>query len=128
MSFQSPLGRALGQGSAKSGADHWLAQRLTAIGLVPLGLWFAIAMAACGHHGDHQQIVAWVAEPLNAILLILLVMTLVYHSMLGVQVIIEDYVHGALEALSLIASKFVHIILAVTGIYSVIVTSLGAGQ
>jgi len=128
MSFQSPLGKALGPGSAKSGADHWLSQRLTAVALVPLGLWFVIAVATFEHHGNYQQVAAWVAEPLNAILLILLVVALVYHSMLGVQVIIEDYVHGALEALSLIASKFVHVILAVAGIYSVVVTSLGVGQ
>jgi succinate dehydrogenase / fumarate reductase membrane anchor subunit len=70
----------------------------------------------------------WVAEPMNAILLILLVVTLVYHSMLGLQVIIEDYVHGALATLSLIAVKFVHVILVVAGLYSIVVTSLGAGQ
>ena len=127
MSFQSPLGKVLGHGSAKAGADHWLVQRLTAIGLVPLGLWFVFSVASL-QHGNYGSIAAWVAEPLNAILLILLVVTLVYHAMLGVQVIIEDYVHGALGTLALIVSRFVHAILAVAGIYSVVVTSLGAGQ
>ena len=127
MRFQSPLGKALGQGSAKAGADHWLAQRLTAISLVPLGLWFVFSVASLPH-GSYELVTAWVAEPLNAILLILLIVTLVYHSLLGVQVIIEDYVHGAYGFLALITVKFVHVILAVAGIYSVVVISLGAGQ
>ena len=127
MRLESPLGRALGHGSAKAGADHWIAQRLTAISLVPLGLWFAFSMVSL-QHGSYQLVAAWVAEPLNAILLILLVVTLVYHSLLGLQVIIEDYVHGALGTLSLIAAKFVHVILSVAGLYSIVVTSLGAGQ
>ncbi len=127
MGLQSPLGKALGHGSAKAGTDHWLAQRLTAIGLIPLGLWFAFAVAPL-QHGSYELVVAWVAEPLNAIMLILLVIAFVYHSMLGLQVIIEDYVHGALGYLSLIAVRFVHVVLAVAGIYSVVATSLGAGQ
>lgn len=127
MRLESPLGRALGHGSAKAGADHWIAQRLTAIGLVPLGLWFAFSMTSL-QHGRYELVAAWVAEPLNAIGLILLVVTLVYHSMLGLQVIIEDYVHGALGTLSLIVVKFVHVILAVAGIYAIVVTSLGTGQ
>jgi succinate dehydrogenase / fumarate reductase membrane anchor subunit len=127
MRLESPLGRALGHGSAKAGADHWLAQRLTAVGLVPLGLWFAFSMASL-QHGSYELVADWVAEPMNAILLILLVVTLVYHSMLGLQVIIEDYVHGALATLSLIVVKFVHVILVAAGLYSIVVTSLGAGQ
>jgi len=128
MTFQSPLGKALGRGSAKTGADHWLAQRLTAISLVPLGLWFAFAMATFDQHGNYESVRAWVAEPLNGILLILLVISLVYHSMLGIQVIVEDYVHGGMKVLTSIAVRFVHVILALAGIYSVVVISLGAGQ
>lgn len=127
MSFQSPLGKALGHGSAKAGADHWLAQRVTAIGLVPLGLWFAFAVATLPH-GSYELVTAWVAEPLNAILLILLVITLVYHSMLGLQVVVEDYVHGAAGIAALLLLKFAHVILAVAGLYSIIVISLGTGR
>ena len=125
MSFQSPLGKALGRGSAKTGAGHWLAQRLTAIGLVPLGLWFTFAMVSLPH-GSYELVMAWVAEPVNSILLILLVISLVYHSMLGIQVIAEDYVHGAVAVLTSVTVKFVHIILAVAGIYSVVVVSRSA--
>jgi len=127
MSFQSPLSKALGRGSAKTGANHWLAQRLTAISLVPLGLWFAFAMISLPH-GSYELVMAWVAEPLNSILLILLVISLVYHSMLGIQGIVEDYVHGAAGVLTLVVVRFVHIILAVAGVYSIIVVSLGAGR
>ncbi len=127
MSFQSPLGKALGSGAAKTGADHWLAQRMTAIGLVLLGLWFVVALVSL-QVGDYQAVVDWVARPMNAVLLILLVFAVIYHSLLGIQVIIEDYVHGALGVATLIAVRFIHIALAVAGIYSVVSISLGAGQ
>ncbi len=127
MSLETPLGKALGHGSARAGTEHWLAQRLTAIALIPLGLWFVFALVPL-QHGDHNAIANWVAEPLNAVLLILLVIALVYHSMLGLQVIVEDYVHGALGHTALITVKFVHIILAVAGIYAVVVTALGVGR
>lgn len=128
MRLQSPLSKVLGHGSARTGTGHWLAQRLTAIGLVPLGLWFIFSLVSFHEYGSYELVVRWVTEPLNAILLILLVIALVYHSLLGLQVIIEDYVHGALGYLSLIAAKFVHIFLAVAGIYAIVATNLGAGQ
>ena len=127
MSLQSPLNKALGQGSAKTGLDHWLAQRSTAIAIIPLGLWFIVSMVTLRHE-SYEQVTAWVAEPLHAIGLILLVIALVYHSMIGLQVIVEDYVKGGLGYLTSIALQFVHITLAVAGIYSVVVISLGAGQ
>ena len=123
--MQSPLNRVLGLGSAKEGTGHWSAQRLTAIGLVPLGLWFTIAVLGLPH-GNYQQLIAWIAEPANSILLILLVLTLVYHSALGLQVVIEDYVHGSLMVVVMVAVKFLHVLLAVAGIYAVIAVSVGA--
>ena len=125
MSLQSPLNKVLGLGSAKSGTEHWWAQRLTAVGLVPLTLWFAFSMLGLSH-GQYELIVAWVAEPLNSILLILLLATLVYHSSLGLQVVIEDYVHGAAKIAVLIIMKFVHVALIAAGIFSVIVVAAGA--
>ena len=127
MTLQSPLNRVLGLGSAKEGSGHWWAQRLTAVGLVPLTLWFGLSLLGLPH-GNYELITAWVAEPTHAILLILLVITLIYHSMLGVQVVIEDYVHlPAMKVGALIAMQFLHIILAVGGIYAVIVVSVGVG-
>ena len=127
MSLQAPLARVLGLGSAKQGAGHWWAQRLTAIALVPLTLWFAISVMTMAH-GNYEMVSAWVSEPLHAIGMILLVLTMVHHSNLGLQVVIEDYVHGATGIVTLIIVKFVHVALAVAGVYAVIVISVGAVQ
>lgn len=125
MSLQSPLNRVLGLGSAKEGTGHWTMQRLTALGMVPLGLWFAFA-AVNLPHGNYELVVAWIAEPANSILLILLVLTLVYHSSLGLQVVIEDYVHGPAMIIVMVLMKFLHVLLAVAGVYAVIMVSVGA--
>ena len=125
MSLQSPMKKVLGLGSARQGSGHWWAQRLTAIALVPLTIWFAISLLGM-QHGDYASVVAWIADPLHVILLILLVITLVYHSSLGLQVVIEDYVHGATGIAVRIVVQFLHVILAVAGIYAVLVVSVGA--
>ncbi|MDJ0928418.1 MAG: succinate dehydrogenase, hydrophobic membrane anchor protein [Gammaproteobacteria bacterium] len=127
MSLQTPLRRVLGLGSAKEGSGHWWAQRLTAVALVPLGLWFVFAALGL-EHGQHEIVRAWIAEPANSILLILLVITLLYHSYLGLQVVIEDYVHGALKIATLVIVQFLHVLLAVGGIYAVISTTAGGGS
>ena len=127
MSLQSPLNKVLGLGSARQGSGHWWAQRLTAVGLVPLTLWFAFALTGLPY-GNYDEVANFIAEPLNSILLILLVITLVYHSSLGVQVVIEDYVHGPAKVVMLIASQFGHVILVVSGVYSIVVVSMGAGR
>lgn len=125
MALQSPLGRALGLGSAKSGYHHWWAQRLTAVALVPLGLWFVFSLLGLSSM-DYWAVAAWVGEPLHAVLLLLLLVSLLYHSSLGVQVVIEDYVHhGPAKVVALVAVRFAHIFLAVAGLYAVIVLSVG---
>lgn len=127
MDLRSPLGRALGRGSAKSGFEHWWGQRLSAAALVLLGLWFAFSLAGMGA-ADHATVAAWIAAAPHAILLILLVMVLLYHSYLGVTVVIEDYVHGpGALVLSLVLARFVHVALAVAGVYAIVKLSLGAG-
>jgi succinate dehydrogenase / fumarate reductase membrane anchor subunit len=125
MSLQSPLNKVLGLGSAKEGTGHWWAQRLTAIGLVPLTIWFAIELLSLPH-GNYEMVAAWIGQPLNSILLVLLVVSLIYHSNLGLQVVIEDYVHGAAKLVVLVAVQLVNVVLAVAGIYAVIVVSVGA--
>lgn len=127
MSLQAPLARVLGLGSAKEGTGHWWAQRLSAVGLVPLTLWFIFSIVGMPH-GNYEMVTAWIAEPINAIGLILLVLTLVYHSDLGLQVVIEDYMHGAAGVVTLIVVKFAHIVVAVSGFYAVVVVAVGAGQ
>lgn len=127
MSLQSPLNKVLGLGSAKQGTGHWWAQRLTAISLAPLTIWFAIALLGLPH-GNYEMVVAWIAEPLNSILIVLLIMSLIYHSSLGLQVVIEDYVHGAAKLVVLITVQLAHVVLAVSGIYAVIVVAVGVRQ
>jgi succinate dehydrogenase / fumarate reductase membrane anchor subunit len=119
MSLKSPLGRVLGLGSAGTGTEHWLGQRLSAIAMVPLTLWFAISLLTLTSL-DFYSVSAWVAVPLHAILLVLLVLAVVYHSGLGTQVVVEDYVHGpGLRAASLVALRLIHVALAVAGVFAV---------
>ena len=98
MSDQSPaimrsmLGRARGLGSAKSGTAHWWAQRLTAFALVPLALWFVSAAIRLAHM-SRAEVRQWAASPLVATLLLALVLALFHHMRLGLQVVIEDYIH-----------------------------------
>jgi len=126
MSLRSPLGRVLGLGTAKDGTSHWWGQRVSAVALLLLGLWFAFALATIDNFG-HAAAVAFVASPINSLLLLLLIVAMGYHSYLGVQVVIEDYVHApGLKLVSLILSRFAHIFFAVAGIFAILKIGLGA--
>ncbi len=127
MSLQTPLRRVLGLGSARAGTGHWLGQRLTALAIAPLGLWFVVSMLGLAH-GQYELVRSWIAEPLNAILLILLLVAVLYHSRLGLQVVIEDYLHGPVLITALLLMQFLHLVLAVGGIYAIVVISVGAGS
>ena len=125
MSLRSPMGRVLRLGSAKSGHAHWLGQRLSAAALAPLGLWLAFSVLSL-LGTDYWVVVAWIGEPLHAILLILALATLLYHSNLGVAVVVEDYVHHVpTRVTSLVLVNFMHIALAVAGIYSIVTLAVG---
>lgn len=120
MSLRTPLGKALGLGSAKSGAGHWWMQRVSAIALIVLGLWLVISLPFVGGL-DYHTAIAWVARPINSVLLMLLLVAMLYHSKLGIQVVIEDYVNGhGLKIFALLLSVFVHAVLMVLGLYSVL--------
>jgi len=126
MSLRTPLGEVLGLGSAKDGTGHFWGQRLSGIGLLILGLWFIYAILTISGF-THAEALTFIGAPLNGVLLLLLVVTMSYHSSLGVQVVIEDYVHGhALKLASLIISRFAHTFLAVAAIYAIIKIGLGA--
>ena len=125
MSLRSPLSRVLGSGSAKEGTEHWWQQRVTAVALLILGLWFAIAIAGLDSF-DRVAVAAWVASPFNAIMLLLLAVTLAWHSLLGIQVVVEDYVHGpALKVFSIVLNKFVHVFLAIAAAFAILKVFLG---
>jgi len=126
MSLRTPLGKVLGLGSAKDGTGHFWGQRLSGIGLLILGLWFVYSILTIPGF-THADALAFIGAPLNSVLLMLLVVTMAYHSILGVQVVIEDYVHGhGLKLTSLIISRFAHTFLAVAAIYAIIKIGLGA--
>lgn len=93
MSLRSPLGRARGLGAAKEGVGHWWAQRLTAIAMVPLALWFVISVIGLAG-ADYARLKGWMSSPGNATLMLVTMLTMAYHGQLGLQVVIEDYVHG----------------------------------
>ena len=115
--------RAAGLGSAKSGMHHWLAQRLTAVALVPLILWFLVS-AVLLYNRPFADAIQYVSNPFNAIAGILFIAAGFYHSALGIQVIIEDYVHGSLKVPLLWLSKGIHWVVAVIGIFMIARISL----
>jgi len=119
-SMRSPLARARGLGAAKDGTGHWWAQRLSALAMVPLVIWFAVSVVAMAG-ADYVTVRAWVASPIVGGLLILLVIATFYHAHLGLQVVIEDYVHHeAAKLAALIAVKGLAVILALSGVLSVL--------
>lgn len=125
MSLRSPLSTVLGSGSAKEGTDHWWMQRVTAIALLVLGVWFLVSFAGLDNYGE-SALHAWVSSPFNAIMLLLASVTLAWHSMLGIQVVIEDYVHGpGLKVASIILSKFVHVFLGLAAALAILKIVLG---
>jgi succinate dehydrogenase / fumarate reductase membrane anchor subunit len=124
MSLRSPVGRALGLGAAKEGVGHWWSQRISAIALVPLTLWFVTALLRLGTL-EYAALIAWIGDPVNAVLLLLLTGTLIHHSLLGVQVVVEDYVAGAAKVVTLLASNFLHVVLGALAVFAVLRIAFG---
>jgi succinate dehydrogenase / fumarate reductase membrane anchor subunit len=113
--MRSPLARAIGLGSAKEGVGHWWAQRVSAVALVPLTLWFVASILA--HTGsEYATFIAWLRTPLASILMILLLVALFHHTALGLQVVIEDYVHSGAKLAAMIAVRLGCFALALAGI------------
>ena len=125
MSLRTPMRRVLGAGSAKEGVHHWWVQRLTAVALVPLSVWFAVSLLALPSF-DHATVAAWMGQSSTALLLILLVLVAAWHSRLGLQVVVEDYVPGpGGRTVTLVVINFVHVLLAAAGVLAVLKVALG---
>ena len=126
MKFRTPLSKARGLGSAKDGSHHWWAQRVTAIALIPLTLWFGISIVMVPG-APYQAIIAWIASPWNSVLLVATIIAVFYHAMLGLQVVIEDYVHVQWAKVALIVTiKLVLIFFALAALFATFrITSIG---
>lgn len=105
--LRTPLKVARGWGPSKTGVRHWWVQRVTAIALVPLSIWFLFLFGGTLHAAGHAQVAAMIAQPVHAIFLIVFTVCMFWHGALGLQVIIEDYVHTRWLELTLqIALRF----------------------
>ena len=125
MSLRSPLGQVRGLGTAKEGVNHWWGQRLSAVALIPLSVWFVISLLALTG-ADHAAVKDWANSPVVAALLILLIAATFYHAFLGLQVVIEDYIHHeGMKLLSLLTVKGASWLMALMGVVSVLVLLLG---
>ncbi|MEO6781821.1 MAG: succinate dehydrogenase, hydrophobic membrane anchor protein [Bradyrhizobium sp.] len=117
--MRSPLARAIGLGSAKEGVGAWWAERVSAVALLPLTLWFTASIIAhtCS---DYATLIVWLRTPLAAILMMLLLIALFYHTALGLQVVIEDYVHSATKFAAVIAVRLGCCALATAGVVAIL--------
>jgi succinate dehydrogenase / fumarate reductase, membrane anchor subunit len=120
MSLRSPLGKVLGAGSARDGTAHWWAQRVSAVALIPLTLWFFWSLLLLPSL-DYVTVRTWLSVPLSALLAVLLVAVTAYHSYLGTNVVVEDYVHGHAAKLFLVVLlRFVYVLCAGAGIFAIL--------
>ena len=120
MSLRTPLSRVLNHGSAHEGAGHWIVQRVTALALLPLSIWLLVELLALPD-SDYVTVAAFIGAGWNAVFLGLFAVLACWHSWLGVQVVLEDYVHGFVsKTVTLLLSTAVHLLLAASAVYAVL--------
>lgn len=124
MDRRTPLARARGLGSAKDGVGHWWAQRLTAIALIPLVVWFAISLVMLSG-ADLATVRAWIGSPMVMVLLILTIGVGLHHGQLGMQVVLEDYTNGAMRVALIVAVKFAAVVFGLGAIVAVLRIGFG---
>ncbi len=110
---------------AEGGTKHWWVQRVTAVALLILSGWFLYSITQLDSFA-HSALLGWAGRPFNSVMLLLLSVTLAWHSALGVQVVLEDYVHGAfIKVVSLLLNRFAHVFLAIVAVVAVLKIALG---
>jgi succinate dehydrogenase / fumarate reductase membrane anchor subunit len=120
MSVRSPLSRVLGLGSAKDGTAHWWAQRVTAVALIPLTLWFFFSLLTLPGL-DYETARTWLSVPITGFLAVLLVAVLSFHSYLGTMVIVEDYVTtSGMKILTLMVLLFLYVLAGGAAIFAIL--------
>jgi succinate dehydrogenase / fumarate reductase membrane anchor subunit len=125
LKFRTPANEVRGLGSAKDGTHHWWLQRVTAIALVPLSVWLVASLVSLAG-ADYQCVVLWVRSPVVTVLLICLIGALFHHAQLGLQVVLEDYVHAEwLKITSIVLMKFTVLVLGLASVVAVLKVSLG---
>jgi len=123
--LRSPLSKVKGLGSAKEGTTHFWRQRLTALLLIPLVLWVGFSLAALPV--DHATLVGWIQQPWVSVALVLLVIVTFYHTQLGLQIIIEDYISShSRRTATLLLTNLSCLLLGIIGVISVLKISFGA--
>ncbi|MPZ33187.1 MAG: succinate dehydrogenase, hydrophobic membrane anchor protein [Rhodospirillales bacterium] len=123
--LRTPLSRARGLGSARQGVHHWWAQRITAVALIPLVVWFAISLIMMSG-ADYAVVRAWIGSPVVMVLLTLTIVIGLHHGQLGMQEVVEDYVHGEGMKLALIVLlRFIAVFFGLAAIVAILRIGFG---
>jgi succinate dehydrogenase / fumarate reductase membrane anchor subunit len=125
MGAGTDLGRVRGLGAAKDGVHHWWLQRVTAIANIMLMLWFVFSLVRLPSL-DYSSVVLWLRQPVAAVPMLLLIISVFWHLRLGVQVLLEDYVHGSTRVIALLALNFYVLAGAAASVFAVLKIALGA--
>ena len=125
MGAGTELGRVRGLGSAKDGAHHWWLQRVTAIANLVLMLWFVFSLVRLPSL-DYASVTLWLRQPVAAVPMLLLIVTVFWHLRLGMQVLIEDYVHGQVRVVGMLALNFYTVAGGAAAVFAVLKIALGA--
>lgn len=126
MNLRTPLSRVRALGSAREGADHFMAQRLSAIALIPLIFWLVTSILSIIVNADYAAFITWIRSPWNTELLILLILVLFYHAHAGLQEVLADYVHNeVIKAIAMVSMKFFVIAVVVVSVLAILRMALG---